>query len=104
MSIEDETDRLDMLDDWDEVIFTPDDSYPTRTDKTIKINGIFDREYIELNGMESFKPVFVGSTSDLENAKHKKGNSMIEFNSTKYKVVDVEPDGTGITMLRLQEN
>jgi len=86
----------------DEVIFTPGNSFPNRSNKTVGLHGIFSEAYFESNGMETVSPVFTGDTIDLAHAKHTNGNSMIEFFGKTYKVVGVEPDGTGKTRLRLQ--
>ncbi len=86
----------------DAVLFTPGNSFPNRSDKTVGLHGIFDRAYFESNGMESSSPIFKGDTIDLADAKHTNGNSMIEYNGNKFRVVGVESDGTGKTMLKLQ--
>ncbi len=85
------------------VIFTPDASYPYQSSDTVTINAIFDKTFIETNGVESLKPVLFCKSSDVINATHTNGNSMIENGTTKYKVVGIENDGTGITQLLLEE-
>ncbi len=85
-----------------EIIFTPGESYPNRTDKTATISGILDREFIEVNGMESLHPALLCLSSDVENAAHAIGNSMVEDGADKYKVIAKQPDGTGLTLLVLQ--
>ena len=106
MPVETESDRAAMLADFGEaVIFSPGDVWPNRADTHATITVIFDAEYIELSHeysqSNSKTPVALGRTSDLSGAVR---NSMLERTSTgkDYKIVNVEPDGTGITLLELE--
>lgn len=68
------------------------------------INGIFDNNYELIDtgeiGVSSTVPMFQCATSDLANASNL---DQITINGTDYNVIEVMPDGTGVTMLRLQE-
>jgi hypothetical protein len=65
------------------------------------INGIFDTEYEEPMGrVQAYKPIFVCRTSDVPTASH--GQTLV-IGAVTYKIRGVEPDGTGITMLRLEK-
>ena len=93
-----------MLSDFgDNVTFSPGSTYPNRNDETATIRGVFDNEYYEIVGQEnparSSQPTLVCKTSDVADAER---NSMIEIGTAVYKVVGVEPDGTGITVLLLE--
>ena len=84
------------------VTFSPGDSYPNRNDATRKINVIFDNGFFEVlgdDGVDSSSPFCVGVSSDLADAAR---NSMVEIGNDIYKVVTVQPDGTGITTLILE--
>jgi hypothetical protein len=64
--------------------------------------GIFDNAYFEPLGgdVQGAQPVFTLPTSLASSAAH--GQALV-IGSTTYKVRGVEPDGTGITMLRLEK-
>jgi len=66
------------------------------------INGIFDAAYAEaLDGMvQGSQPAFVTRTADVPSATH---GQTITISGTAYKIVGVEPDGTGLTLLRLEK-
>lgn len=104
MSVETDTERTTMIADFGvSVTWSPGDTYPYRNDSTADIKGVFDNEFFELVGQDtrarSSQPMIVCKTSDVSAAAH---NSMIEIATDKYKVVGVEPDGTGITLLLLE--
>lgn len=67
---------------------------------TKTVNGILGKAYITVNEVESTAPSFTCVASDMPNAKH--GDTLV-MNSTIYKVVGVQPDGTGIMTLVLEE-
>ena len=49
------SDLANMLSDWGDTITIGGTTY----------NGIYESEYVEVLGMEGFKPVFTGATSDF---------------------------------------
>lgn len=63
------------------------------------VTGIFDNAYFESEGIQGSQPVFTCPTAFVPNALH--GDEMVRSGVT-YRVVGVEPDGTGITLLRLE--
>lgn len=65
------------------------------------INGILDTEYEEPMGrVQAYKPVFTCRTSDVASASH---GQTLTIGATVYKIRGVEPDGTGITLLKLEK-
>lgn len=65
----------------------------------LAVRCIFDAAYVDPLGVESSGPVATLPTADAANAVH--GQTLI-IAGTSYKVRGVEPDGTGITLLRLE--
>ena len=65
------------------------------------VTGIFDAAYIEPLGnlVEGASPVFSLPTASAAGAAH--GTALV-IGATTYKVQGIEPDGTGITVLRLE--
>lgn len=68
---------------------------------TTTVSGILDNDYAEPLGnvVQSLAPVFTLPTSSVPGVKH--GDTLV-ISATTYKVRGVEPDGTGITTLRLE--
>ena len=104
MAVETDTELTSLLSDFgDTVTFSPGSTYPNRNDDTVDIKAIFDNAFFEVIGEEnparSSQPSLVCKTSDVSGAER---NSMIERGTDRYKVVGVEPDGTGITLLLLE--
>jgi len=68
------------------------------------ITGIFTKEYIDdaggAIGVEGNVPVFHTKTASVPNATQ--GDSLV-IGSTTYKIANVQPDGTGETVLILEE-
>ena len=63
------------------------------------VNGIFDNQYFEGMNFQGSAPVFMCRTADVASAAH--GQSLVVDGIT-YKIVGVEPSGTGISTLRLE--
>lgn len=64
------------------------------------IKGILDAEYNEAMGrVQASQPVFACATTDVASATH---GQTLTIGATVYKIVGVEPDGTGMTVLRLE--
>lgn len=104
MPVETDTELTSLLSDFgDDISFSPGSTYPNRNDGTTTIKGIFDNTFYEIAGeqgpADSSQPQLVCKTSDVTGAER---NSMIERGDDVYKVVGVEPDGTGITLLLLE--
>jgi hypothetical protein len=68
----------------------------------VSVTGIFDNDYFEPMGgeMQGATPVFTLPTASASSAAH--GQSLV-IGATTYKVRGVEPDGTGVTLLRLEK-
>lgn len=65
------------------------------------INGVLDAEYLEPMGrVQASTPVFACATADVASATH---GQTLTIGATVYKIVGVEPDGTGMTVLRLEK-
>lgn len=68
------------------------------------VNGIFDAEYFEPDagfaGVQSSQPVFLCRTADVSSATH---GQVLVVNSATYHIAGVEPDGTGLTLLKLEK-
>lgn len=111
MSIENDSDRLYLVQDFgEEITFSPGNVWPDRASTSASVYMIFDREYMELPGEQivtsSSNPIAQCRTSDVEGVKF---GSVIERPVSdytgaieKYKVVDVQPDGLGMTVLILE--
>lgn len=66
------------------------------------ISGIFDNLYIEVNGVEGLAPTLNVSSADLATAALTRGVKLT-IDSVEYKFVRPEPDGTGMTLLILED-
>lgn len=79
-------------------------TYRPTTGAPTTVNGIFNDEYFdEVEGMvpvESSQPMFYCKLSDVPGVVH---GDHIEFNSSDYNVMNVQPDGTGQVVLILEQ-
>jgi hypothetical protein len=75
-------------------------SNATATIGALLIPVIFDAAYAAEFGIAGSSPVASGTTEDLESVA---AGDAITIGATGYTVTAVEPDGTGMTLLRLQE-
>ena len=68
----------------------------------VTINGIFDHAYAEpIDGVaEGARPVFTCAAASVPNAAH---GDTLTIAGTTYKVRGVQPDGTGVVLLVLEE-
>lgn len=64
------------------------------------VDGVFDAAYLDALGMTGNSPVFRCATADV--ASVAPGDAVV-IGDTDYTVVGIEPDGVGMTLLRLQE-
>jgi hypothetical protein len=64
------------------------------------IDVIFNKEYFSIPGesvdVESSQPVFYCQSHDVTNVEQ---GDTIEIDSVTYNIVNVQPDGTGVTVL-----
>ena len=104
MSLETEQDRQDQLEALGEPLVFTHNSDTHVSSKSVRLNGILDKAYIETNNIEGYRPVVTFSSADILGVAH---GAMVRSDPdgtyTDYKVVVIEPDGTGLTTLILQE-
>lgn len=84
------------------VFFDEADFAVAATLEGVAVRGIFDEPYAEpLSGMvEGSSPTFVCRSADIPSVAHEQ---TLVIGARSFKVVGVEPDGTGVTLLRLRE-
>lgn len=92
MAVESAADRLAMLEDFGITVTGPSGTFI----------GIFERTYVELLNITGHRPVVTARSTDLTVAGVSVG-STISADSTNYTVQVIEPDGSGITNLILEE-
>lgn len=92
MAIEDDADRLALL----------EDDGVTLTKGAFSITVLFNNTYIDVEDVVSSAPNVLGRTSDFTAASMAK-DSDVTVNSTNYKVRELHPDGTGYTRLILEQ-
>lgn len=103
MAVETATERAIFFDTDDfgvAATYTPDGGSPTT------VNGIFDNEFFEVGAggevaVAMEQPRFTCKTSDVSSAAE---GDAITINSIDYIIRVVQIDGTGITVLVLEEN
>lgn len=99
MSVETDADRLTLLDDFGVSIGLASGSPQT------EIIGIFDNEYYEMGigdtAYSTTQPKVTVRTSDISNVGQ---GDIVIVEGTTYTVSDIQPDGTGISILRLHKN
>lgn len=93
------------------VFFEADDfavtaSYTPAGGSATNVNGIFDNDFFEAEaagtvGIAYQQPRFMCATSDVANAAD--GDAIV-INSVNYTIRVVQPDGTGVTTLVLEED
>lgn len=66
----------------------------------VSVDGLFDNGYGEIYGIDSAKPSFQCASSAV--AAVTRGTA-VTVNAVSYTVAGIEPDGTGLTMLRLDK-
>ena len=64
------------------------------------VTGIFESQFVEVNGIEGVRPVFTCAALDVVDLGHEKS---LVINKQKYRVAGVQPDGTGLTSLILEK-
>lgn len=98
MTVESSDDLLGMLSDWDSAIYTPP-GLPHPSSKSSTISGIFESQFVEFGGVETYAPTFLCRTADLTDVAH---DAQLRIESVDYKVKGNQPDGTGMTLLILE--
>lgn len=64
------------------------------------VSGIFDDAYLDPLGMSGSQPALLCADADVSTAVH---GTAVVVNSVSYTVASIQPDGTGMTRLLLQE-
>jgi hypothetical protein len=84
------------------VFFSTDDFAVAATLQGVAVNGIFDETYMEPIGnvVEGRAPIFTCATTAIPAVSQ--GQTLV-IGARTFKVRGVEPDGTGVTRLRLEE-
>lgn len=67
--------------------------------KTLDVLGIFEDQYVEVNGVETLKPTFFTDAVSLPEIV--RGNPML-IDNVEYKVAAKQPDGTGMILIILE--
>lgn len=67
---------------------------------TAVVRGLFDNAYLDALGIEASGPSFLGKASDLSGLTH---GSAVSIGGSSYTVRGIQPDGTGLTRLVLEE-
>lgn len=98
MPVEDDSDLLGILEDWDTAVYTPS-AYPHPSSKSVSISGIFDRTFGEHNSIEGSWPTFFCRVSDVPSVAN---GDKLTIRSIEYRVVEKEPDGQGAITLLLE--
>ena len=98
--------RDQILEDNKNVFMNPDDFgqlfFNVRT--TENINVIFDNAFaVIIEDVESSAPAITVADVDIPGVRHNDIFTDLE-SSISYKVIGIQPDGTGITLLILTEN
>lgn len=77
--------------------FSPDFAIPALV-RGRQISVIFDEQYIDASGVESSQPAATCSSADIDGVEQ---DDQIEIKNEQFRIIGVQPDGTGVTVLRL---
>jgi hypothetical protein len=98
MAVETAKDRANFIADFGEVVFFTGDY------GTIGIMAIFDAEYVAVGPGDTLVstngPMLTCVSADIIDVGQ---GDIVEIRSTNYKVFDIRPDGTGITLLDVKK-
>lgn len=81
-----------------------DDFADTATLDGEGVDGIFDADYVDALNVENSGPAFTLQTTDAQDSAH--GSTLIITSGRglgTWKVRGIKPDGTGITVLKLEK-
>lgn len=96
--VESEQDRLDMLEDWGANITLPGGAV---------VKGIVDRDFAALQfGVSSSDPMALVSTAQVDGVLVYKSSITVSSSGITgvdgdYEVIEQQPDGSGMTVLKL---
>lgn len=80
--------------------FNVDEHATAATYNAATVDGIFEDQFVAVNGIESSHPTFNCAEADVTGIAH---GDTITINSVAYTVVGHQPDGTGLMFLILKE-
>lgn len=80
--------------------FDTDDFAVSATIGTATVSGILDRQFVTVNDVDGYHPVFMCATADVSAVA--KG-AACAISGVNYIVVSNQPDGTGVTNIVLRE-
>lgn len=66
----------------------------------VSVSGIFTRSYSDVGFIGSNRPVFIVKTEDIPDIANEQD---VRDGDDYYKVVDIKPDGAGMTVLELHK-
>jgi len=92
VAIETETDRANLLADWG----------VTATKGADTFTVIFDNEFVEIADIAGTHPMALARSSDVTAYSVAVGDTLV-VSGTSYIVRIVQPDGTGMTLLVLED-
>lgn len=90
-ALESDADRAEFL--------NTDDFGIVATYQGSSINGIFDFQFVEINGVEATRPTFLTTVKDMPDNPH---DNTIVIDSINYTIIGHQPDGVGIILLILE--
>lgn len=100
MSIETSADRLDLLKKLGEqaTFYDAPDSW--------SVYGVLDREFVEVSGVESYRPVLTCRTDDTtEHPTYSVDHgTRVDVAGVSFEVAGIQPDGTGMVAFVLEES
>lgn len=64
------------------------------------VTGIFDNIYVEIEGVSGTHPVLTCKTSAVSHASQ---GDTVTIAGISYRIASIEPDGTGVTQLILED-
>ena len=67
----------------------------------VTVEGVFDKQYQDALGVAGNRPVFTALSADLPAITHR--STTCTIGTTDYTVMESHPDGTGNTLLLLEE-
>lgn len=82
--------------------FINDDTpgYVLATVGGVPVGGLFDDAYLDPLGMSGSQPALLCASADVSTAIH---GTAVVVDLVNYTVASIQPDGTGMTRLLLQE-
>ena len=80
--------------------FSNDEMADNATIGSNTVVGIFENQFVEVHGIESFRPVFTCTEASVPSIAH---GDALNIKAVSYKVAGVQSDGTGLTQLILEK-